>query len=290
MSLDDDRSLVEALQHFDLRTDALLGIGSEACVFARDANEVLRVHHPGTTRASVDGRAALLEELHLSAPAVAFELPRVLETRRLHGRFVTREPRLPGRPLAQALGDTTGSARADLLLAFLECTTTLSALRVTRPYYGDLSDGDPVRRPTYRAYLAARAAKSLALAGPGFETVDPGALASAVPEPSAPSFVHLDLYPGNVLVDGTTVTAVVDFGGLPIVGDARLDSLAAVAYLTPNISRTANDADRQLALQWLDQKGWLPLFDPVQRWVAARWSFARDDVATHAWCRATLLA
>ncbi len=80
------------------------------------------------------------------------------------------------------------------------------------------------------------------------------------------------------------------FGGVPIVGDAQLDPLSAVAYLTPEITPAATPRDRSVAREWLEAYGLSHLLEPATRWLAARWSFARDDVRLHDWCRSVLLA
>jgi hypothetical protein len=204
-------------------------------------------------------------------------------------RWVTIETRLPGRPLAQVLSTSTGSNRESLIVRLLECAHAMQRLRVERAWYGDLCDDAPVRAASYRDYLRDRAAESLAYAGPPLIAVSAESLAAALPEPAVPSFVHLDLYAGNVLIEDNQVTAVVDFGSVPIVGDARLDPLSAAAYLTPYITPTATDTDRHVAREWLQARGLLPLLEPVSRWLAARWSHATTDVKLHAWCRGTLL-
>lgn len=289
MRLEDDAPLLRVMRRFGVGRDALLGIGGEACVFALGKDRILRVHHPGTTRHAVEQRARLLEELHRSAGAVPFAIPRVDETVEEHGRLVTIEPRLPGRPLLEVLGELTGAERDHLLTRFLDGSARLHALRVDRPWYGDLCDSTPVRASSYRAYLEERARRSLAAAGGALARIDAAELSAALPEPDRPSFVHLDLYPGNVLVEGREVSAVVDFGGPSLVGDARLDPLSAAIYLTPYITPAATDRDRSLAREWLKAQDLADLFAPAERWLAARWAFARDDVQLHAWCRRILL-
>lgn len=289
MGLQDDAPLLAVMRHFGLSPDALLGIGGEACVFALDEHRILRVHHPGAERRAVARRARLLAELHRSASAVPFSIPRVAEIAEAHGRLVTIEPRLPGRPLSHVLGEVTGAARERLVVRYLECSTRLQALRVSRAWYGDLCEPAPIRARSYSVYLERRARRSLACAGDAFQRVDPAELAAALPEPDQPSFVHLDLYPGNVLVEDGEVSAVVDFGGVAIVGDARLDPLSCVVYLSPYISRTATDHDRSLAREWLKAQDLDELLAPAARWIAARWSFAQDDVLLHQWCQSVLL-
>ncbi|XYH93559.1 phosphotransferase [Sorangium sp. So ce1128] len=289
MSIEDDAPLLSVMSHFGLSHDALLGIGGEACVFALGKDRVARVHHPGTAREAVDRRAQLLEDLRRSASAVPFSIPRVLEITERHGRFITIEPRLPGRPLLHALGEATGAERDHLITRLLEASTRLCALRVDQEWYGDLCEAEPVRASSHRAYLEQRARKSLASAGSAFAGVDPSRLSAALPEPARPSFVHMDLFPGNVLVDDQEVSAVVDFGGPSTLGDARLEPLSAVCYLTPFITPTATDRDRHLAREWLQAQHLDALLAPAERWLAARWSFARDDVRLHQWCQEVLL-
>ena len=72
-----------------------------------------------------------------------------------------------------------------------------------------------------------------------------------------------------MLGDGSAVTAVLDFGVIALVGDRRLDPLAAVAYLAPNITPTANPTDRALAREWLAERGLAELYEPARRWLAA---------------------
>ncbi|WP_437730436.1 phosphotransferase family protein [Sorangium sp. So ce1335] len=289
MSLEDDAPLLLVMSHLGLDQGALIGVGGEACVFALGKDRIARVHHPGATRETVARRARLLDDLHRSAGAVPFSIPRVLELTEAHGRLITIEPRLPGRSLLHVLGEAKGAGRDRLLMGFLEVSTRLCALRLDHAWYGDLCDAEPIRASSHRAYLEQRAGKSLACAGSAFAGVDPARLAAALPEPDRPSFVHLDLFPGNVLVEGEEVSAVVDFGGPCILGDARLEPLSAVCYLTPYITSTATVRDRRLAREWLKAQGLDALFEPAERWLAARWSFARDDVSLHRWCQHVLL-
>jgi aminoglycoside phosphotransferase (APT) family kinase protein len=110
-----------------------------------------------------------------------------------------------------------------------------------------------------------------------------------LPEPDAPAFVHLDAFPGNMLVDDGQIAAVIDFGSVSLAGDRRLDPLAAVAYLTPDITPVATDADREVGREWLAERGLILLYAAARRWIAAYWSAARTDVRLHAWCRSVLL-
>ncbi|WP_434041401.1 MULTISPECIES: phosphotransferase family protein [Sorangium] len=289
VSIEDDAPLLQVMSHLGIDKDALLGVGGEACVFALGEDRIARVHHPGAARETVARRAQLLDDLHRSAGAVPFSIPRVLEITEAHGRVLTIEPRLAGRPLLHVLGEVAGAERDNLLVRFLDASTRLCALRLDHAWYGDLCEAEPIRASCHRSYLEQRARKSLACAGSAFAGVDPARLAAALPEPVRPSFVHLDLFPGNVLVEDQEVSAVVDFGGPCVLGDARLEPLSAVCYLTPFITPTATARDRRLAREWLEGQHLGALLEPAERWLAARWSFARDDVSLHRWCQHVLL-
>lgn len=280
--------------------DALLGIGGEACVFALDAERVARIHHANTAATSIDARTKLLERLEQSAHQINFAIPRVLETRLVEQRIVTIEPRLTGQTLLQALGrpfdeaDRDGARRrAALMRAFLDAIATLGDLDVSGdghriPTYGDLCHADPIRTSTLLEYLERRARRNLSEAGGDFASIDAALLAAPFDQPIAPAFVHLDAYPGNVLVEGDAVTAVIDFGAVAIVGDRRFDPVAAAVYLTPHITPTATDFDRAVAREWLRERGLDRLYAPLERWLAAYWSFARDELRLQRWCRSVL--
>jgi Ser/Thr protein kinase RdoA (MazF antagonist) len=283
-----ETGLAEILNQFGIAHDALLGRGGEALVYALDAERVARIYHKGAGRATVDARAALLQELSGSAHGVPFAIPAVLETLVVEGRIVTVERRLPGRPLIDLLGEAVGSTRSALIRSYLDAAAHIGDLIADRPWYGDLMGGGAIRTATFGDYLAQRAARSLAV-GEEFAQIDPRALAAALPEPSAGALVHLDAFPGNMLADGEGITAVVDFGVVAIVGDRRLDPLTAVAYLTPAITPTATDEDRRVAHAWLEEKELADLFLPAQRWIAAFWSFASNDEPLYEWCQSILL-
>jgi aminoglycoside phosphotransferase (APT) family kinase protein len=269
------------LAEFALEPSALLGRGGEASVYALDDSRVLRVHRAGTSEVSVRRRAALLDELEPSARRLPYAIPRVLTVANRADRIVTIEPRLPGRPLSDALGQETGARRAALVRSYLDAVDRLTELELVRPFYGDLLMDDAIRKTSFREYLRERARVSLTAAGGELQKVPHQSLADALPEPATPSFVYLDAYPGNLLVQGDTITAVLDFGGVALMGDARLNALAAAAYLPPG--------DAGTVAAWLAEHDLAELYGPARRWVAAFWSFACDDALLAEWCRSVLL-
>jgi aminoglycoside phosphotransferase len=276
------------LDHFGLDARSALGSGGEATVYALDAERVLRVPHALVTRAENERRQAYLAELGQSAARVPFAIPRVLELVDLGGEVVSIERRLPGRALSEALGEVTGARREQLIRAHLTAAARIGDLCLKRPYFGDINHPAPIRTSTFAEYLERRAAESLGAGPASLHQVDPHKLASALPEPESPALVHLDAFAGNMLTDGSSITAVIDFGIVSIIGDRRLDPVLAAVYLVPPHCTTAQPEDQHVCREWLTEHGLSPLYEPTRHWIAAYWSFARDDAALADWCQSVL--
>ena len=100
--------------------------------------------------------------------------------------------------------------------------------------------------------------------------------------------VVLDAFPGNMLGEGDAISAVLDFGLLCIVGDRRLDPLISAAYLAPEVTPIATEADRGSAREWLLENRLADLYPAAERWLAAFWSGAVDDPRLQGWSRRLL--
>lgn len=290
MDLLRDPSLLRVLGELGVDPGALLGYGGEACVFAYGNEQIVRIHHAETDGATVEARSALLSELRPHHGNLAFAIPHVCELRTIADRFVTFEPRFHGQTLARALSEVHGTRRRELLLSTLEASRALRRLPLTRQWFGDLCQVLPIRAPSWKEYLRQRARTSLAAAGEAFAGVDVETLCLPFEEPATPGLVHLDLYAGNVLVDGTSVTAVLDFGGVPVFGDPDFDPLTVAVYLRGEMTDHTNESDHTVCREWLERAGLADRLDAAERWVAAMWSFAVDDAKVQSWCRRVLLA
>jgi aminoglycoside phosphotransferase (APT) family kinase protein len=283
-----DSGLVDVLVHFGLRPDDVVGNGGEAWVYALDQTRVLRVLHTGGTIDHVHRRQHLVDELKRSRPP--FDVPEVLDVGELEGRVFVVERRLPGRSLLVEMSVADGSRRTQLIEAHLEAAAALGDLHLEpRGYYGDLISDDPITALTWRTYLKAKAAASLSRSIAEFASIDPSPLAEALPEAAEPAYVHLDAFTGNMLTDGERITAVLDFGATSVIGDRRLDPIAAAVYLAaPDITPTATRADSDAAQGWLRNVGLDEWFEPARRWLAAFWTFAIDDPRVLRWCHTVL--
>jgi aminoglycoside phosphotransferase (APT) family kinase protein len=211
-----------------------------------------------------------------------------LELVELEGEVVSVERRLPGRVLVDALGEVTGTRRQQLIRAHLAAAARIADLRLERPYFGDVNHPAPIRTASFTEYLEQRAAQNLSAGPASLRHAKPRQLASALPEAESPALVHLDACAGNMLTDGTSITAVIDFGAVSIIGDRRLDPVLAAVYLVPPHCRTARPEDSDVCHAWLRDHGLSTLYEPARRWIAAYWSFARDDAALSEWCQSVL--
>lgn len=283
-----DPGLVRVLRSFDVRPSAILGHGGEAWVYALDEERVIRVLHEGATAEGIRASAELVDKLARSTPS--FSMPQLIDTGAVEGRWYAIERRLRGRPVLDELTRLGATDRAALVEAYLECSSRLGDLALDpAPWWGDLLRDPPLRTDSWRDYLRRKADQSLKAAGPDFVGIEADALADQLPAPAHRSFVHLDAFPGNILASGATIVAVIDFGATTAAGDRRFDPAASAVYLTSEITPTANDRDRAVAQSWLRSAGLVDWFDPVRRWLAAYWSFARGDHRLHAWCRSVLV-
>jgi aminoglycoside phosphotransferase (APT) family kinase protein len=288
VDLPDDAGLVNVLRHFDIDAEARVGHGGEAGVYALDRARVLRVLHSGGRVDELRRRQALVDELALARPR--FALPELLEVGELDGRVYAVERRLSGRSLLDELRDCDGANRAELIEAHLDTVAALGDLHLApRAGYGDLIDDAPLITATWREYLEVRTRRNLDRSVPELRSIDARLLAEELPEPAGPAFVHLDAWIGNMLTDGSSITAVIDFGLTCVAGDRRLDPVSAVVYLAaPEISGAMPRRDLEVATSWLRAAGLGDWYEPARRWLAAYWSFAIDDPSVLAWCRRVL--
>jgi aminoglycoside phosphotransferase (APT) family kinase protein len=284
-----DGDIAPILTAFGIGSEDSLGHGGEARVFAFGDDRILRVLRPGGRAADLLRRRDLVAELVRALPP--FALPEILDVGQMAGHVYAVERRLPGRPLSHALRSCHGEARRHLVEHYLEAAAALGDLHLDRGHtFGDLMRDDGIETSSWRLYLSQRAAANLARSTSDFRSIDPERLADDLPDTTHPAFVHLDAFAGNMLTDGSRITAVIDVGATSVAGDRRLDPLSAAVYLaSPEITPTATTADIDVAMGWLRAAGLDQWFEPARRWLAAYWSCAVDDADLLRWCRSVLV-
>ena len=244
----------------------------------------MRLFRRGATAEGVSTRTALLNEIAAASQHLPFETPIVFAEGTAQDRIYTIEKRIAGTALLTALAESDRHTRNGLIEQYMETAWLLSTIDIQRPYFGELCRDDAVQTPTLQDYLSKRAKRSLR--GSSFANIDTGELAAMVGEPiDEPAFVHLDYFAGNVMAAGGRISAVIDFGYSSIIGDRRMNPVIAAAYLTTaHITPIVTQADRNIAFDWLKKRDLLDYYERIEKWLAAYWLFASDDVELYNWC------
>lgn len=173
----------------------------------------------------------------LSAQALPFATPEVVEVAVVDGTPVTVERELPGRPLPEV---GAGATRVgDCLALVLEGLATvpdlpsahdLPVLSEDRPFRAGLDWG-----PALAALLRRRVERfgdQLRAAVPGFDELFAHLAGALDGIDGAAGVVHGDVCPENVLVDGDLrPTALVDWGFLTTAGDPAFDASIAAGVV-----------------------------------------------------------
>ncbi len=250
------------LAHFGIDRSRLLGAGGEARVFALDAGRVLRIVHAGD--APPDPRPAELLESWAGAD-IGVALPRVLDRGRTGRQSWTVDRRIPGRPLADVLRETPrADRRRRLLLALVDAACHLRALPIGAGGFRALCTDDPPALGL-ADLLDRRIGVATALTWTSLERRVPalGRERARLGEELsgrevAPAFVHLDLYPGNALVEGNTITGVCDISVHALAADPVLDEVGAVCLLDGyEGARQDSRVLRAVLAERLGDEGWL---------------------------------
>ena len=280
------------LDAFKVTEADLLGEGGEAQVYALDDARVVRIYGEGGTLADEAARTDLLAEIRDAAQHLPFETPQVLEVGEKFGRIYAIEKRLPGTSLLQALKNSSGSVRTGLITQYMDAAWQLGTLNIESTQYGEINHKNGLKTTTLQAYLAGRARHNLTIADHTDIDIDTDALAASMGEPpDGPAFVHLDYFAGNVMADGDRISAVIDFGYSSIIGDRRMNAVAAAVHLmSPRITPTVIEDDRNTAMAWLRERDLLGYYEHGEPWMACYWAFVpeADDPAAYHWCRSIL--
>ncbi|ODT69511.1 MAG: hypothetical protein ABS75_16505 [Pelagibacterium sp. SCN 63-23] len=279
----------QVLERLGVPGAQMLGAGNEASVYVLGPDRVIRIMKPGASLEQARVRAGLLGEIAVAAASLPFRTPQVELVAELEGRIFAVEKRLGGSTVAECLGTLHGEARARLVESYLETASSIGAIPIDRAKFGPLFGDVGLLAATWNGFLKARLALSATTCPQELREAVRAVAEIELTEPERGALVHLDYFPGNVLAEKGTISAVLDFGASSIIGDARMEAWSAVAYLDAEISPMARDSDRLQAMDWLGRNGLLAEYGRAKNWLAAYWSFAIDDAALMAWCRRVLL-
>jgi aminoglycoside phosphotransferase (APT) family kinase protein len=275
-----------------------IGHGGEATVFELTGGRALRVYHGkphGASEIAAFYRA-------ISQAKTSFALPEILEQGEDDGVFYSLDRLIAGRPLHELMPVLSGDERACALASYTDAVFEIASLPLVRDEFGEfLRDGDSIQAPTWSDYLLARLERSLAAAPwlrDDVRGLDDGVrvLTDRIRalQPARKVLVHGDYFPGNLLMsENLTVSGVIDFGPLTVIGDAWLDLASAVMFL--EVARPGyTPADTAFVLDRLVARVGSEIVAQVttyRGWYAIRFAPYRDDDPTlYAWCVNSLTA
>jgi aminoglycoside/choline kinase family phosphotransferase len=269
-----------------------IGHGGEATVFELTGGRALRVYH-GEPHAA-DELAAFYRAI--AREKTSFALPEILEQGEADGIFYSVDRLIHGRPLHELMRQLHGDQRTKALASYTDAAFEIASLPLVRDEFGEfLRDDDSIRSLTWSQYLLARMHRSLQASPwlPG----DVPALQAVVGEltnrirattPDRKALVHGDYFPGNVLLaDDLSVTGVIDFGALTVIGDPWLDLASAAIFLEVAWQGYLPADTEVVCARLMARVGAevLHIITTYRGWYAIRFSMLRDDDANlYAWC------
>ena len=250
------RATAAILRRHGIDPTATLGAGMEATVYARDAQTVLKLYHSPDVLPNL----RTLQQFYdaLDASRLPYALPRII-TVEDHGEIVaTVERRLDGTTMAQRLPDYLPSRLDDLIGRYLDATFALRTVRVRVPL-GRCKLFDPTGISVdadWHTFLRRYIEQASARLAPYFERdVRDWQRKRAVlrarlahPYTGTVALIHGDIFPGNFLMVGDQITALLDFGMMTMIGDPLWDIATACAFFDMYDERGLHARDRCLAM------------------------------------------
>jgi aminoglycoside phosphotransferase (APT) family kinase protein len=294
-----DMAARRALQDQGYAVGEALGSGMEGTVLGLDGGLVAKVWFRRT-----ETEAARLAGFYdaVARAGVDLRTPRIRRVLAVHGRAVTVEDRLGGRPLP--LVDESSPHRDDATIdCLLDVLAALATVDPSDPALASLPvlEGEEPFDPSqgFECSLAGlverRVAESrlpLARHLPDLDRIEVEVAAALRGlTPATPGLLHGDLIPANVLVTGGSRPTVLDFGFLTAVGDPAFDA-AVTASIHDMYGPRARETERVLDVAIADRFGHDPRRIAVYRAayaLATATCFSPEGVDGHfAWCVAML--
>ncbi|MGW4503656.1 phosphotransferase family protein [Streptomyces sp. NPDC004436] len=212
----------------------LIASGTEARVYALGRDQVLKVYADPDQRSALETIADLYRRFDRNS--VPFALPEIQNIEQHGPLLAVTETLLPGTPMGDALDLTNPATEA----AYLAAVRDFTSLRLTTPLDRRmLLDPDPTHQgEDWNAFLLRlltqklpKVLTHLRLDVPAVDSITNRLTARlAQPYTGPEGVIHGDLYPDNILVADSKVSAVIDFGTFTLLGDPLYDLAGACAY------------------------------------------------------------
>lgn len=216
----------------------LLGEGVEAWIYDLDEQRVVRIYkknYLGLSR-QLAAFQSFYNSLHENTNE--FAIPRILSIGEHNDTVYTIDRKFAGRSLAQELVDQSPETTQSLLISYITIAEHIGSLNKAYSFFGEILQVNPLRANTWPQYIMEKTTAAYASADASLkkDVKDMPAVISymetevaIVADVKKPVLVHGDFNATNVLVDSNHKSwAVMDFGGLTVAGDRRMDLASAL--------------------------------------------------------------
>ena len=288
----------QLLKAFNVGPDDLIGAGQEAYVYALGTDRVLRIFRDRVPLDRLRRRLSFYDAIR--SQEAPFRTPSILDVGESHGRVYWIEHRLPGISLTSRLPILAGRARSRAIASYVDAAAAVRTLACPQREIGEILAEPPIHRASWPTFLVDRAGVELQRHRRrlGDQVADPDRALGTLRRWAeggridTATLVHGDFFPENVLMneDDGTVSAVIDFGLLALVGDPLLDVACSVLFLTGLAGIT--QSDRDLARTFARSFG---VDDQVMRLYSLYYAFRflgapREDGGLQRWCTSRIAA
>ena len=248
------------LRRYAVSVEDKIGEGDEAEAYALGAHDIIKIFKPVCHPETIERRRTFYDMA--DARTISFAISKIFDHKQMDGVHYTVEARIAGTSLTDALPRFDATRRRDALLAYAATATEISEIVYPLRLFGEIVSVPPLVADSWSDFVLARVRTDLSRSLPRLaSTIDHphraiDRIESLLAKRSAvePRLVHGDYYPANVMADAQgRIVGVIDFGGLTLSGDPRLDAAASVLHLTGLDGIT--ESDRQVVLGHLRNRG-----------------------------------
>ena len=287
--------LAAVLRHLGIENAAPLGQGMTSALYDMGDGRVLKIHNGPQNERYLPALQSFSQRLQ--GYAFPFAIPLIYEYGAVADIHFHIERRLPGQDLAQVFPRLTARERQRSLSSYLDALPPIHAIQWPRQQFGEpLNLWEEITAATWPGYLRVRIEATLALSyadlRDDLREVDRIIDAfyrqlDTLPDQPQKHLVHGDFFLGNVLCDERgSLTAVVDFSPLTLIGDPLMD--LAGAYYFCRIYDFVTEADYRFMRQQIDQRygpdSWRSI-DLYYTFYCLRFSdYKVADNLTYHWC------
>ncbi len=253
--------LADVLSHLKINDASLLGRGMTSSLYDIGGGRVLKIHNGRQEREYLPQLQRFTEQLQ--GYAFPFAVPLIYEYGTFRDVHFHVERRLPGQDFAEVFPRLTAPERRSAIESFLDGLPPLHAVHLPHLPFGEpLNEAEEITSDTWPNYLRARIEATLtqSYADLQEDLVELDRILerfyrelSDLPLRPRKCLVHGDYFPGNVLCDERgTLTAVVDFSPLTLIGDPHVD--LAGAYYFWRIYDFVTEADYEYLRAQIDAR------------------------------------